>query len=528
MQPDNTAEQILPPKVEKEANLKPADNTNADFARESKGFMMGAGNLQHELVRLVSDNPQVDLNGEKGEMDALMEEATRLVDEGSTDRIQTLDGQRVFLFRYENPQSENKNPNSSVSKDELVGNWFTDSPKSLKIYIKRRQPGGSIRVLELPKDQLEKFKAINHPVAKDMDMEPIDNFIIPDELLPDSRSIPLEVQTKVPQKFLMGEWKNINEAVDDLTSGLQIVEQNRSDFSVDEQSKLGDEKHPSMGFTKPETPDSTKPPTEIEETPEEKKARLDGLWSAWEEIQKDQELVALFDRKADWKSDRDPKQILNENGYPERTKISELQFEDWTVNLNPKFVKDGFVYLLRGDHPDLEKKGFYTRPYGYGKHTMGNLTQELQSSDDVGYFLTMDERFLKMKPKSNSIAQQLAYQQSAMGGSSFISTTTNLDTAIAGTGNQPAKEEQRNYEVYIIKVPQEYVINSNTGNHFGMNENECLVPDYISPDEIIAKFPRDNREAVYKYLNALIGVTKEDLGMETDVTSPPATPTTSQ
>ena len=47
-------------------------------------------------------------------------------------RIETADGQKVFLFRYDNPEVPNRNPNSEVSRDELVGGWFTDSPESLK------------------------------------------------------------------------------------------------------------------------------------------------------------------------------------------------------------------------------------------------------------------------------------------------------------------------------------------------------------------------------------------------------------
>lgn len=249
------------------------------------------------------------------------------------------------------------------------------------------------------------------------------------------------------------------------------------------------------------------------ESLEARKARINGLWSAWGEIQKESELVSLFDRKANWSSDKDPKRILQEHDYPERTKIADLEFENWTVNLNPKFVRNGQVYLLRGDHPGLDKKGFYSRPYGYGKQTTKHLAKELSSPGDVGYFLYKDERYLNLKPQSNSVVQQLVYQQSSVGASSFISATVNLECARAGTGNQPDTEEQKTYEIYVIKVPQEYVINSNTGNHFGMNEDEYLIPDYITPDEIIAKFPRDDREGVYQYMRKQLGVSKEDLGM---------------
>lgn len=127
-------------------------------------------------------------------------------------RIETADGKRVFLFRYDNPQVPNRNPNSQTSQDELVGKWFTDSPVSLASYIKDRPPGGNIIIVEVPKEKLEELRAINHPVAKDMDIEP-DNFIIPDELLSAAKRIPLEVNSKGSKNFRVNDWKTIDEAV---------------------------------------------------------------------------------------------------------------------------------------------------------------------------------------------------------------------------------------------------------------------------------------------------------------------------
>lgn len=257
---------------------------------------------------------------------------------------------------------------------------------------------------------------------------------------------------------------------------------------------------------------------EPEDDIEARKERIDGLWSAWSEIQQEPELVALFDRKTAMQPGQDPKALLQQHDYPPRTRIDQLQFENWTVNLDPKFVKDGHVYLLRGDHPNLEGKGFYTRPYGYGKKTTEQLTHDLRSSQEVGYLLYGNDAYLKTaEPSSSSIAQELAFKQSQIGGSSFISTTTNLECAIAGTGNSPDPEEQSKYDVYVLRVPVEAIINSNTGNYFGMEEDEYLVPDYISPDEVIAKFSRDQREEVYRYMGDLLGVTKEDMGYKSPV-----------
>ena len=256
-------------------------------------------------------------------------------------------------------------------------------------------------------------------------------------------------------------------------------------------------------------------PETANESLEQRKERLDNLWTNYEKIQNDPELIALFDRKTQFDFQREISEVLHEHGYPERTKVSDLKLEKWKANLNPKFIKDGFVYLLRGDHPNLDKKGFYARTYGYGKLTTQQLAEQLHGSDEVGYALYGDERYLTTaKPSSDNTTEQLAYLQSAKGGSSFISTTTSIPCAEAGTGNIPDAAEQLQYEIYVIKIPVDSAINSNTQNHFGMEEDEILVPDYISKDEIVAKFPRGKTAEVYQYLHNLLGVTKEDLRIQ--------------
>lgn len=80
-------------------------------------------------------------------------------------RIETADGNHVLLFRYDNPEAPNRNPNSEVSQEDLVGRWFTDLPESLVARILMRPPGGSIVVAEVPKDRLEEMRAQNHPTV---------------------------------------------------------------------------------------------------------------------------------------------------------------------------------------------------------------------------------------------------------------------------------------------------------------------------------------------------------------------------
>lgn len=115
--------------------------------------------------------------------------------------IETPNGKNIYLFRYDNPSVKNNHPNSQTSKPELVGKWFTDSLMLLKTYIQMRPPGGLINITYVPKDKLEEFRAINHPIAKNMDIE-YSNFILPDKLTKNLKSIPLTIPSVNPNQYL--------------------------------------------------------------------------------------------------------------------------------------------------------------------------------------------------------------------------------------------------------------------------------------------------------------------------------------
>jgi len=135
-------------------------------------------------------------------------------------RVETADGKRVYLFRYDNPKAPNRNPNSVVSREELIGRWFTDTPESLKSKIFKRPPGGSILIIEVTKDILEELRAVNHPTAKDMDIE-YDNFIVPDEFQSNTKTVPLTVPSENPRKFLFKDWRAVGAFVDIVVSELK-------------------------------------------------------------------------------------------------------------------------------------------------------------------------------------------------------------------------------------------------------------------------------------------------------------------
>lgn len=251
------------------------------------------------------------------------------------------------------------------------------------------------------------------------------------------------------------------------------------------------------------------------ETLDVTKARIDSLWGNYYRIKSRTNDMVLFDRVTPCVSSDIIDAYLAHENYPPRTIISELSLDSWVVMLNQKFVRDGFMYLLRGDAIGFASKGFYSKVYGYSKYSTKEIEGLLKSSREVGYFLYESDIFLTHPtPSYAGVAEELMFSQSAIGGSSFVSTTTSIPCAVVGSGVQSGRGVLSVCEVYVVKVPVEHVINSNTDNYFGINEDEVLVADYISSHEIVATFARTDTEGVYAYMHNLLGVTREDMRME--------------
>jgi len=125
------------------------------------------------------------------------------------------DDSYITLYRYEKPETEyNENREGSVSKREIVGQWFTKNIDDLKTYIKARKPRGVITTVRIPKESLEEYDATVREDTKDMDIE-VGNFIIPPEVQRQSRiEIPLAVESRLNNKFSFSEFGKINDFVD--------------------------------------------------------------------------------------------------------------------------------------------------------------------------------------------------------------------------------------------------------------------------------------------------------------------------
>lgn len=133
--------------------------------------------------------------------------------------LETADGKSIYLFRYDNSDAPNRNSNSEVSHEDLLGTWFTDSLNSLETYILMRPPGGVIKIVRVEKNRLEELKAQTHPIAKEMDIGR-GEYILPDELLTTAEVVPLDIQTEGSKKFLFKEREKIEKFIEGLAEDI--------------------------------------------------------------------------------------------------------------------------------------------------------------------------------------------------------------------------------------------------------------------------------------------------------------------
>ena len=171
----------------------------------------------------------------------------------------------------------------------------------------------------------------------------------------------------------------------------------------------------------------------------------------------------------------DPDKILK--GYPLRSKnlekVANLKVN--AKNLNKKFIKDGYMYLLRGAKNGQET-GFYSKLYSEKK--------------------TIES--LKYNPEN------VAYTQYINGNTPFLSATTDLYVAASFSLKQ---------KIYILKLLIDDVYTFYENDH--LIEKEYMIPDYISKSEIINSFRYDKFRQIYNYFIKEIGLElqPEDLGV---------------
>jgi hypothetical protein len=125
------------------------------------------------------------------------------------------DDSYITLYRYEKPETEYKESREgSVSKKEIVGQWFTKEISDLKAYIRGRKPGGILAVVRVLRKNLNEYDAQLRDETKDMDIE-VGNFIVPPEAQQQSRiEVPLTIVSRLENKFSFSEYDAISKFVD--------------------------------------------------------------------------------------------------------------------------------------------------------------------------------------------------------------------------------------------------------------------------------------------------------------------------
>lgn len=162
--------------------------------------------------------------------------------------------------------------------------------------------------------------------------------------------------------------------------------------------------------------------------------------------------------------------------YPNRSKNLE-KFAKTGINakdLNNKFIKNGYMYLLRGAKNGQES-GFYSEAYSK-KNTIESLGLD---------------------------PNNVAYAQVLNGNTPFISATTDIYTAASFAQNEG---------IYILKVSIEDVYTFYSFEE--LMEKEYMIPDFISCQEIVRSFRYNKFKQIYNYLihEAELSINPEDLG----------------
>lgn len=211
------------------------------------------------------------------------------------------------------------------------------------------------------------------------------------------------------------------------------------------------------------------------------------------------ELRYLFERSLEFHQEENNKlqdgvvELLSKNNYPQRSKNIKLS---GTQKPNEKFIKDGFIYLLRGaEHGQMS--GFFAYPY-------------------CQYKLNLEEYCKRNPGFTPNVALD---RHSQIGKGYFISATTKLPL----TTKFCHKVGNKTGSIYILKIriDEVYRLKAHTIPFIPdfieqeeFNEEEYVIPDYIMPNELLKEFEYTDYIGVYNYLTEVIGlnITPQDIG----------------
>ena len=181
---------------------------------------------------------------------------------------------------------------------------------------------------------------------------------------------------------------------------------------------------------------------------EESKNKVRQLYQFWKDQPDKQELDYIFDRiqgKEDF-SNTQPELISDidsriKSRYPSRSNLTNLGIVN--RNLNSKFCKDGYMYILRGDYRNCEN-GFYSLQYALTGKNIEQLSYEL-TPKEADYLCTRSDSSFFREDLEDSSVRVFLSRQTQNGGASFISSTTNFQIAEEFASAKKG-------EIYVLKV----------------------------------------------------------------------------
>jgi|GEM_PF-5773970 len=198
---------------------------------------------------------------------------------------------------------------------------------------------------------------------------------------------------------------------------------------------------------------------------------------AQERRESDPELAMVVSKEVPYVEGVKPDEVLRRHLLPGISSAYRRLLRTNGAELNPRLVKDGHVYVFRGDYPGLEQKGIFS--FAYHRWNV-NLDQMLELLKDEPLHSHSDF-------EAENKLEELMWMQSNGGYENFLSASASFRIA-----RIHPKYKDNLGAVYVIRVPVERAF-KNYASVCSKDEEEILIPDFVLPDSVVAVI--DSKEA---------------------------------
>lgn len=202
--------------------------------------------------------------------------------------------------------------------------------------------------------------------------------------------------------------------------------------------------------------------------------------TAIERKEQDSQLAAILSKDKPYENNTNPASILKRNYLPGISTNFRSQLRLMDAEIDSQFIKNWYVYVFRGDYPNLTKKGLYSYRFQEININLDQMLYELQNEPLLAH--------CNFSP--NNKLEEFMWIHSNGGCENFLSTTTDYNIA-----KLHPKYKQNAGTVYVLKIPVNQAF-KNYASVVSSNEEEILVVDYILADSIIETIDPNKYERV--------------------------------